>query len=242
MSNNYAESLIVTKNKYGFTTYVPNEAAEQFISFLGECKGSGLDIGAAFGVATLPALATGAHVIANDRSQVHLDKLYEDCPPGLRSHLTCRQGAFPQELSLPPASLDAILASQVLHFLRGTEIEAGAEKMLDWLKPGGKVFIIAATAHIASVTGFLPHYLANKTKGLRWPGEVEDIQAYSDHPAMIELPPFLHLLDDEVLQRSFTESGFRVEKCALFTSAQTPPDYRSTGGNENVLLVAQKPS
>lgn len=72
------------------------------------------------------------------------------------------------------------------------------------LKPGGKVFIVSGTPYRGNIGALIPIYEECKRKGVPWPGEFENIQAYSDHYTIKELPAFLHLLDDEVPVDAFT--------------------------------------
>jgi SAM-dependent methyltransferase len=105
-----------------------------------------LEIGAAYGVTVLPALAAGAAVIANDVDPKHLEILRERAGP-LAGKLSLFPGKFPNEVHLPDSSVAAILVARVLHFFDGATIEESARTIFRWLVPDGKVFITAETPY-----------------------------------------------------------------------------------------------
>lgn len=229
-----------TLNRCGRTTRALNEYARMFVEYASSENSPVLDVGAAFGVATLPALKKGAVVIANDIDIRHLDIITRNVAEGDRERLRVVLGMFPSEVHFDDASLAAILASNVLNFLSGPEITRGVEAMYRWLKPGGKVFVIAGTPYAQNVKGFIPEYEARRERGNPWPGECDDIRAFSAEPTIDELPSFLHLLDDTVLRRAFHAAGFYVERVEMFLRAGLP-EYLRCDGRENVGLVAHKP-
>jgi hypothetical protein len=150
-------------------------------------------------------------------------------------------GRFPDELDFPDASLCAIHAANLLNFLTGEEIERGVRKMYRWLCQGGMVFTISGTPYAGNIREFIPVYERRRDAGERWPGEAYDLQSYSSHPTVHELPAFLHLLDNHVLTRVFLESGFRIHKAEMFLRKKLPP-YLAYDGRENVGLIANKQS
>ena len=93
-----------TRNRMGWTSNQPNELSRLFIDFCGSAQAPVLDLGAAYGVATVPALEAGARVIANDLDSDHLFEI-PDHP-----NLTRLAGRFP-DFDLPPGSLAAVHAS-----------------------------------------------------------------------------------------------------------------------------------
>jgi SAM-dependent methyltransferase len=198
-----------------------------------------LDIGCAFGVAVLEALERGATVIANDISDDHLRYIKRAAPQRVRSRLTTVLGYFPRDLEFREASLASVHASNLFNFLTGQEIEEGAAKIAHWLVPGGKIFIIAGTPYADNIKGFISTYEARRRSGVRWPGECEKLSDYSDDPTILELPEFLHLLDDVVLRRTFEEAGLHVDESFIFHRRHTPR-YISYDGRENVCIVATK--
>lgn len=237
----WSNDSIKTHNKTGRTSQNPDEVSQAFIEFCATCQeGKVLDIGAALGVATLLALEKGVTVIANDIEQSHLENIARNCPKHLRSNLLLEKGRFPDDLDYPDNSLNAVLASQVLHFLKGEEIEKGAILIYKWLKPEGKVFVIAGTPYAKNIRSVIPIYKKRKKEGKKWPGEIEKIQDYANHSTVQELPSFFHALNDKVLKDAFERAGFIIEQCKIF-ARKDAPSYIKLDGRENVMLIAKKP-
>lgn len=232
----------VTANQLGRTTTELNEINEAFVAFAKSVDGPVLDIGCAYGVASVAALNAGAKkVIANDVNIDHLVTLAGECPSDMRERLRICQGHFPAELCFQPSSLSAIHAANLLNFLKGHEIEQGVSNMYEWLRPGGRVFIISATPYANNIKGFIPTYERRRQdSNERWPGMCERLRDYSSDTTMDELPEWLHLLDDVVLRRCFENAGFHVDVAEMFHRRNTP-GYISYDGRENVRLVATKP-
>ena len=104
-----------------------------------------LDIGAAYGVATIPALKNGAHVIANYLEEKHLQILKNKVPLSYLSHLDLKSGRMPNELDIEKNSLGAVLTSRVLSFVLPEELELSFKKIFRWLKSGGEFFFLGGT-------------------------------------------------------------------------------------------------
>lgn len=232
-------SSIKTWNKQGRTTSILNEINEAFVAFSRTSTLPVLDLGCAFGIASLAALQQGAIVFANDIDEGHLNTLIENTPILTRENLRTILGRFPFELEFPEESIGAVHASNLFNFLSGNDLEIGARKIWKWLRPGGKVFVISGTPYARNIRGFIPEYEKRLANGERWPGQCEDLRKYSNDPTIDELPRELHLLDDHILRRTFGEAGFAIEEARMFHRRGTP-DYISLDGRENVLLIASK--
>ena len=230
---------LVTTNRMGRTTTVLNEINERFVEFSATATKPVLDVGCAFGVAALAAVARGAVVIANDTDPAHLAAVEAAVPSERRLDLSTALGHFPADLDFEEGSVAAVHASNVLNFLRGEDIEIGAAKLARWLMQGGKVFVIGGTPFANNVKGFIPIYNARRRAGARWPGECDGVSAYSEDPTISELPHVIHLLDDVVLRRAFEEAGLHVEEARMFHRRNTP-EYLRYDGRENVYLLATK--
>jgi SAM-dependent methyltransferase len=229
-----------TLNRCGRTSTIPNEYSSLFIEYAQQSRFPVLDIGAAFGVATIPALLQGAAIIAVDIDAAQLEVLRLSVPDELQSSLTTIRARFPEELQFDPNTFGAVHASNLLNFLRGEEIVTGLKAIYRWLVPGGKLFAISGTPYARNVRGFIPVYQKRVHAGDLWPGEIEQLSDYSDDPTIAELPPFIHLLDDDVLGRAVLEAGFTIERLELY-QRQHLPDYLALDGRENVGVVAFKP-
>lgn len=230
---------IVTANKRGRTSGALNEVSELFAAFAANARAPVLDLGCAFGVATLAALRAGATVTANDISAEHLRAVELEATPDDRTRLTTVLGAFPAELDFAGESFAAVHASNLLNFLTGREIESGSIKIARWLQRGGRLFVISGTPYANNIKNFIPEYEARRARGDLWPGECEPLSRWSDDPTIAELPSFLNLLDEVVLARTFAAAGLRIDECRMFHRNNTP-SYIRFDGRENVMLLATK--
>ncbi len=230
--------LINTLNSMGTMTPDPDIFSRAFIQFAPRAPGRSLDIGAAYGVATLPALRSGASVIANDIDERHLKILFNRVPQEHRARLELVTGEFPDKLDFPAGSLGAVLICRVMHFFDGPRIERAAAKVMNWLAPGGKVFVVGETPFIGTAKAFFPTYEARLKAGHPWPGVVENAAAHDPKRAG-SLPSLFHLLDERILERVFTAAGFEIERLELFARPDYPADIR-LDGRESVGLIAVK--
>ncbi len=234
-----ANGFIHTLNRMGYMTSWLDPVSQAFVDFAAQAPGPVLDVGAAYGVASIAALKRGAAVIANDSEPLHLDILAQRLPPNLRARLTLCAGEVPEQVDFAAASLGAVLASRVLHFFDGPRIEHTAARLHHWLAPGGKAFIVADTPYLNNYQRYLPRYEARRQQGERWPGYMPQLRALN-HARAAFLPRCFHFLDCEVLTRTFAEAGFEVEVCRLFAREDYPDDLRCDG-REGVGLVARRP-
>jgi SAM-dependent methyltransferase len=226
---------IATSNSMGWSSNILNELSEKFVESCAPGL-TALDIGAAIGVATLPALAAGAKVHANDSSSDHLAHLASLVPEGSKHRLTLHPGRFPKDLKLPAESIDLAHASNVFHFLTGRQLELGAALLHRLLRPDGQLFVLAATPYMAPFSSFIPTFEATQSQ---WPGWIENTRQVSQHRLLDQLPKSILLLDDKVLQRVFTEAGFRIDDCWMFRRRDLPKSIQ-WDGRENVALIARK--
>ena len=230
--------LVRTLNSMGTMTPAPDIFSRAFIDFAPKAPGRCLDIGAAYGVATLPALRGGASIIANDIDERHLKILLNRVPPEQRSRLELAPGEFPDRIDFPAGSLGAVLICRGMHFFDGPRIERAAAKAMEWLAPGGKVFVVGESPFIGTAKAFFPTYESRQKAGNPWPGVVENVAAHDPKRAG-SLPGLFHLLDERVLGRVFTAAGFEIERLELFPRPDYPADIR-LDGRESVGLIAVK--
>ena len=139
-----------------------NEVSLQFADFCRTCAcgedSPALDIGAAYGTASLAALRVGAWLIANDLDAGHLEELELRAAQQGYKNLHLKLGRFPREVHFEPGTLGAVHASNVFHFLTGNQLAEGVRAIARWLRPGGKLFVQAATPYQAAFAGFIPEY------------------------------------------------------------------------------------
>lgn len=222
----------------GWSSTVLNELSERFVA---DCTPSSvvLDIGAAMGVATIPALAAGATVHAIDPSAEHLETLRNLTPPEHRQRLMVHTGRFPRDLKLPPGALHLAHASNVFHFLTGRQLELGAALLQRLLVPGGRVYILAATPYMAPFASAIPTFETNLRNQVDWPGWIPNTRLISSHRLLDQLPKSIHLLDESVLTRVLTSAGFAIEECRLFRRRDLPKSIQFDG-RENVAVIARR--
>ena len=231
-----------TLNGTGFMFEVLDEFADDFIHYAGTTADPVLEVGCAFGVASLPALASGARVVACDMEQGHLDILRDSAPAEQRGRLECVQGQLPG-VDFEAEHFGAILCSRVLHFLDGSAVDASVRNMHRWLKPGGRLYLVADTPY-GIWRKFIPVFEARRARGDRWPGLMIALENYlpnvpPDRP--INGPPFMNLLDTQLLMRTCEEAGFQIERASFIDRS----DFVGLGrmdGRENAGVMAVKPA
>jgi SAM-dependent methyltransferase len=236
------QNMRPTLNGTGFMFEVLDEFADEFIQYSGTSDAPVAEIGCAFGVATLPALAAGATVVACDLAQAHLDILAESAPAGQRDRLTCVQGELPY-LELPENHFSALLCSRVLHFLDGAAIDASVRKFFSWLRPGGRLFLVADTPY-GIWRKFVPLFEAKRERGDRWPGlmfSIENFLPQVPSGRAIDGPPFMNLLTPDLMERSCREAGFMIDRVSFIDRSDFGEQGRMDG-RENAGVMAHKPA
>jgi SAM-dependent methyltransferase len=236
----WVDGLVPTMNDKGFMFEVIDDYAEEFIAYAGESADDALEIGCAYGIATIAALQNGARITACDMDERHLEVLRSRAPENLHSQLTLVQGMLP-DAGLPESHFGSLLCSRVLHFLPGEEIEQSVKNMYRWLKPGGKLFLVADTP-FGIWRKFIPIWEANARNGERWPGLMVPPVKYLPFESSSEDsgPPLMNLLDPDLLKRTAEEAGFQVVRSGYINRE----DFKGLGsmdGRENCGLVAIKP-
>lgn len=229
-----------TENKHGFT-YNLSPFGKAFVEYAKETKFPLIDIGAAFGVATLPALEMGAELIAVDIEPTHLEKIRESVPARLAHKIKTIHARFPN-IEFESNTIGGVYMSQVLPFLKGKEIEEGIKKIYNWLVPGGKLFVVSFTPYIDHVSSFIPIYEERKSKKQDWPGYINDLSKYSSDPNIFKhLPNEINHIDDEDLKKVCVECGFVIEKLEIFGDPENIlPKGIKYDGRERVGLIASK--
>ncbi len=230
---------IPTNNQTGWASNQLNELSERFVAHCRTVILPVLDIGAAFGIASLAALEAGATVIANDLEPSHLAEIAKSVPPGRAANLILIPGRFPRHLRFAENSLSAVHASNVLHFLTGPQLEQGFASIAHWLAPGGKLFIQASTPWQQPWQEFVPVFQARRKAGAEWPGWIEDTREYSTHRKLSQIPPSIHLLDDATLRRKALAAGLDVEDAYLYRRRDLPASL-FLDGRECAALIATK--
>lgn len=232
--------FIPTLNQTGFMTTQLDEVSQEFTEYAGSVDGPVLEVGAAYGIATLTALAQGAKIICNDIDPRHLMIVKQQAVlQGLdTTRLEILRGDFKSDIELPPNCLEAVLMCRVLHLFDGPGIERSLYKAFQFLKPGGKIFVVADTPYLGITASFIPEYQKRIKHGAKWPGLISNAQKYFNDS---HIPNFINLLDPETLTRSLEDQGFIIEKMN-FIERWDFPENRRMDGRESIGVVAYKPT
>jgi SAM-dependent methyltransferase len=233
------DGLIPTDDSMGIMTEEPSPAAERFIALAATAGRPLLEVGAAYGNATLPALRAGGTVIANDLSASELAVLATAAPEADRRRLVLMPARFPDEIPLGEASLSGVLAAQVLHFFDGPTVERAFQNVQRWLEPGGGFFVVVMTPSLSWYSRLRPEYEKRARAGQRWPG-IFDPRTVAPPDWKDRLPPMVHLFEMDELRRYAVEAGFTVETLEYFCFHHFPAKHR-TDGHEFLTLTARKP-
>jgi SAM-dependent methyltransferase len=134
-----------TQNHMGFAHLTPLKATKEFYHQAKIHPGRYADIGSAYGTDAIHVLKTGAHVVAIDLDQQHLDMMKEQLTVEEHHRLETRCQRFPEEVNLEPETFEGVLLSRILIFLTSASLIQALTKVYHALKPGGKVYVITAS-------------------------------------------------------------------------------------------------
>ncbi|MFO2563996.1 class I SAM-dependent methyltransferase [Legionella pneumophila serogroup 1] len=229
-----------THNPFGgFTTTPCDPVSQRFIehaALSAKQGGKVLEIGAAFGAATLEAIAKGATVFCNDIDPENLAVVRQrfletteessESLTGDSRRLILVPGELPNELiGLPEKHFDAILICRVLHFFSGSKIEESLALLAKLLAPKGKIYIVCETPFLRNWQRFIPEFNRRVEDNEEWPGEITEPAKYESSGRASSLPKFVHWITKEVLDRSLVKAGFSVEHSEYINrSGQFPED------------------
>lgn len=230
--------LIPTLNNTGWMTEALDRVSQAFVDYAGavaDRADEALDIGCAYGVATLPALALGARVLACDMEPRHLQILAGRVPPAQRDRLRTQVAIMPG-VDFPAESFGAILCARALHFLRGGDIGITVLKMQRWLKPGGRLFLVADSPYTGPWYKQAPEYERRKAEGDPWPGFVENYRALLPPGTDVSRhPEFINPLDPDILARVA-----RAAKLEVLEASFLPGSTGNQAPKTHAGLIARK--
>jgi ubiquinone/menaquinone biosynthesis C-methylase UbiE len=231
--------FIPTFNQMGYMTSQLDQFSLDFCHHAAKiAPQKALEIGAAYGVASLKAISMGAHMLVNDLDLRHLEVIKDQLNDVESSRVKFMAGSFPEDLDIESNSLGAILICRVLHFLTPKELEFAFEKMTSWLTTGGKLFVIGETPYLKNFQSFIPIYKKRCAEGESYPGFIQDVMQV-DPVRGANLPKQMHFLDKELLQDLCQKNGLAVEKCEYIERPYFPEDLK-LDGRESVGLIAIK--
>lgn len=227
--------LVPTMNNTGWMTETLDEISQAFTDYAGGTDDESLDVGCAYGIASLMALDKGAKIFACDIEPKHLDVLAQRVPENARDRYRSKAGALPG-VDFESETFGAILAARVLHFLSGEDVERTVVKMKDWLQPGGRIFLVADTPYTGPWRIEAGNYERRKAAGDPWPGLVADYaQFLPDTADPAEHPDFINPMDPDILTRVCVDAGLEILE-ARFLSSGT----KWATGRDHAGVVARK--
>jgi len=222
-----------TLNQRGFMSARLDPVSRAFADAAGALDGEVVDLGCAYGIATLAALDAGARVLAVDMEQGHLDVLEQETPSGRRERLRTFVGAMPG-LGLPGASFAAVHTARMLHFLDGDDVMTALAEIRGWLVPGGRLYATVDTPYTGFWAAAAPEYEARKAAGDPWPGYLDDVGALLPNGKPDGFVDTMNPMDEDTLVRACTDAGFAVESSATYGPGGEP-------GRSHAGVVARLP-
>jgi len=221
-------TLVEVLNHGGGTmTMKINSFAQELVNQAKNFKKPIVEIGPAFGVATIPLLeASAVPVIATDISAENLFVLKNRTPEEYRDRLYLNTGRFPEGVDFDSDSISAILICRVLHFLKGEVIDQGLEKAHKWLEEGGLLVVTTSSPFQSTVLPFMSEYQNNKRQHIRWPGHDK---TYGLRSLMPNIDPFFHVLEIGTLSKAMEEAGFEWTYPEKMDTRLMRPERPQTG-------------
>jgi len=221
--------MIPTLNNKGFMTTSLDPVSAAFTVFAGQSEGMSLDLGCAYGVASLAALKQGANIVACDMDLGHVQVLLSKVEESQKNRIEGVVSQMP-DIAFQPACFSAILCARALHFLDRDDVTATVTAMAEWLTPGGKVFLIADTPYTGFWARGAGNYEKRKSAGDPWPGFIPDVTVYLPEQArsnanMRQLNP----MDPDTLAQVCKKAGLTVEHAA-FSGRPDQPESRTHAG------------
>lgn len=234
--------MVATLNRTGVMVEHLIPYSSDFAEYAGRCGGEVLDLGCAYGVASIAALERGARVVALDMERKHLDILGERVNDEARERLTLRQGVLP-DVDFADGRFTAVHASRVMHFLSPEDVRLTLRKMFRWLAPGGKVFLSTDSPYFGYWASKAAEYEERSRAGDPWPGYIPDVAAHFDPAHVVGGPSLINVLDPEVFRRECEAAGFVVERAGYFGAVGVDQGAYGAPGldMEHVGIIARKP-
>lgn len=236
-----SDGKIPTLNQKGYMTPESDKLSNDFIECAAAWGKKGIpsvDVGAAYGIISLLALEKGAILIANDVEKRHLLILRKNASKRNLSRLFLNTRSFPEQTTFPANSVGAILLRRVVHFLNPVQLELAMDKVTEWLRPGGSVFIVTMSPFHYSLKGFDAIYEEKLMKGNPWPGEIFNMRSYIPDCAK-DIPDYLHVMDTRPLIQALEKRGLVIKQTYLFGYQR--PKSRGEDVNGYCAIEAQKP-
>ncbi|MEI8295796.1 MAG: methyltransferase domain-containing protein [Alphaproteobacteria bacterium] len=234
-----SDGIIPTLNKMGYMFSPPDRVVQSFMDYAQEQRKKVLDIGCAYGVASIPLAKQQIEVIACDADERHIKLLQESLTVEERKFITPIHGTMPHTVSFEPNSFQAVLMSLVLHFLKPEEIQQSFKLIHQWLNPGGLFFATIASPYAKNLVPFSEIFIERKKQNNPWPGVIENAPEYAPERSKGQIPEYMQVMDTDTLRRVAEQAKFEIVELFYYTKENLPEDVQ-LDGREFVGLVGRK--
>lgn len=233
--------FVQTLNKTGYAlSDILDDITKDFVSFSIHAKKPVLEIGAAYGVASLAAVESGATVIINDLDQKHLQIVSNNIPAHLTKQVILLPAKFPEEINLLDSSISAILCCRVIHFFSPEKVVSAINKFYSLLDSGGKVFLTVETPYLKNWNTLPIDFESRKKSGDPFPGYIKTSDYINKGQISDNLPEFMHFFDCDTMASLFEKSGFKIESSHYISRPYFPEEVQ-LDGRESIGIIAVKP-
>ena len=121
--SSFENHYIATLNQMGFMLTKVDPFVQKFVDYTINNKQKWhLDVGAAYGIATLQCIKGGARIIANDLDTEHLNVIQSQIAHEKLHNFKACAGDIRKDINFSKESIASVLFSRVLHFFNGQEI------------------------------------------------------------------------------------------------------------------------
>ena len=235
----------LTMNNYGKMSLSETPHFSLVKNMADKCKPI-LDIGCAYGFTSKALLEKGFKVIANDLSEEHFVYGFLDINDEQRERLTLKPCSM-LELDFEENSLSGIVALNVIHFLKGTEIREMFKKFYKWLAPNGFLCVSGASPYFLKdinqdddLTNLkIRTFFERFNNKVEWPGEdlvrISDLN-FGNSVLAPNLPTNPHWLSTEILAREAILACLKIFKLDYFN--ENHEGYNELNENKNKLFTS----
>jgi len=227
---------IPTLNRCGYMKSKLEFFGETFIDLAKVSNKPALEVGCAYGWLTHQVLETDSEIVASDISKEHLEITLKDAPQDKLDNLYISKGSFPEEVSFDEESFDVVMASRIIHFLKGEDVRKGLDKIHSWLTPNGALICTNCSIYHSSVKEKMSKIFEERIKNKEeWAGLTKQESFDSAHDDYSH--SFLNCFYKEQLEKLLPEHGFKIEEIRYF---DYPGDPWPDEGKGHIGFVARK--
>jgi hypothetical protein len=209
-----------------------------------------LEIGAAFGVASLQALQRGARVTVNDLDARHIAEVerrwHSVCTRERRAHLSTLEGAVPSVLAQwrPPGPLKAVLAANLLHFLPPDDTIQVLARLHGLCSAGARLFVSVDSPWSAAYRPLWPlHALRKQLLREPFPGAHDfrerPLLRRLMLPTRLSAATFYHVMEPAQLAEMLERSGWQRVRARAFDADEAGNPAGVTLGNGMEMTGAE---